>query len=84
MFLAHLNCIRAYAGYTYATSPETIFDTDEFTEHEFLKLAEAQSGNLTLAMNWYVHSYLAKESSSNILQVQFDEGGTIGVPASNV
>ena len=48
---AHLNCIRAYAGYTFATSAETVFDTSEFNEFEFLKLAE-QSGNVTLAMQW--------------------------------
>lgn len=51
MPVAHLNCIRAYAGYTYASTPETVFDTIDFSEQDFLKLAES-SGNVTLAMQW--------------------------------
>ncbi|GJE87861.1 histidine kinase [Phanerochaete sordida] len=50
---AHLNIVRAYAGQTIASSSDTIFDTDEFSEKEFLAISEAQSGNYVLAMNWY-------------------------------
>lgn len=49
---AHLNIVRAYAGVTVASSPETIFDTDEFNEQDYLAQTEVQSGNLPLTMNW--------------------------------
>ncbi|EKM60729.1 uncharacterized protein PHACADRAFT_155836 [Phanerochaete carnosa HHB-10118-sp] len=49
----HLNTVRAYAGMTDATSPDTIFETADFNEKEFLALSEVQSGNFVLVMNWY-------------------------------
>ena len=51
--LGLLNCIRALGGYTIATSPDNIFDTEEFVESEY-------SGNLAslgrmppITLNWY-------------------------------
>ncbi|KZT22094.1 histidine kinase [Neolentinus lepideus HHB14362 ss-1] len=55
IFLAmgHLNLVRALGGYTYATSPETCFDTDNFKESEYAESFSVSSGNLPLTMNWY-------------------------------
>lgn len=50
----HLNIVRAYAGQTHATTAETVFDTDDFNEREYLAMVRAQSGNFVLTMNWYV------------------------------
>ncbi|KAK7468476.1 Chk1 protein kinase [Stygiomarasmius scandens] len=48
-----LNCVRALGGYTYATSAETCFDTENFNEREYKEEVERTSGNLPLVMNWY-------------------------------
>ncbi|KAH8086606.1 histidine kinase [Cristinia sonorae] len=50
---AHLNCIRALAGYTDTTSAETAFDTATFCEREYLLGIAERSGNLPVVMNWY-------------------------------
>lgn len=52
-----LNCIRALGGYTSAVSAETIFDTDNFKEDEYLAHIETKSGNPRLALNWFVLEY---------------------------
>ena len=54
-FLAQgqLNCIRALAGYTDASSPDTALDTATFCEREYLQQIVARSGNLPVVMNWY-------------------------------
>ncbi|TFK57700.1 histidine kinase [Heliocybe sulcata] len=51
--MGHLNLVRALGGYTYASSPETCFDTDNFKESEYAESVPATSGNIPLAMNWY-------------------------------
>lgn len=56
--LAQLNCIRALAGGTYATSAETAFDTDTFNERDYLEAIRQRSGNLPVIMNWSV-SFMA-------------------------
>jgi hypothetical protein len=56
--LGHLNCARAYAGQTLCTSAETVFDTEDFNEKEYLQSAQEQSGNLPLTMNWFVAIHL--------------------------
>ncbi|CAL1696704.1 unnamed protein product [Somion occarium] len=48
-----LNCIRALAGCTYAQSADTAFDTDTFTEKEYLEYIHEKCGNLPVTMNWY-------------------------------
>lgn len=53
---AHLNCIKAYAGQTLASSAETAFNNEDFNEAEFLAHMRARSGNIELVMNWYVES----------------------------
>ncbi|KIP05676.1 hypothetical protein PHLGIDRAFT_128752 [Phlebiopsis gigantea 11061_1 CR5-6] len=50
---AHLNAVRAFAGLTVATSPDTVFDTEEMNEREYLEQSEVQLGNTVLTMNWY-------------------------------
>ena len=50
---AVLNCIRVLAGYTHA---ETVFNTENFIESEFLK--HEISGNVSTSRNWYEISYL--------------------------
>ncbi|TBU58822.1 histidine kinase [Dichomitus squalens] len=47
-----LNCIRAIGGYTVAGAPETAFDTEGFTEAEYLVQLESVE-QLRTAMNWY-------------------------------
>ncbi|EEB98116.1 hypothetical protein MPER_02433, partial [Moniliophthora perniciosa FA553] len=42
-------------GYTVATSAETAFDTDGFTEAEYIEHVKATSGNLPLVFNWQVN-----------------------------
>lgn len=49
----HLNCIKALAGYTEASSAETAFDTATFCEREYLEQVAVRSGNLPVVMNWY-------------------------------
>nr|GAT57553.1 histidine kinase [Mycena chlorophos] len=51
--MANLNCIRAIAGLTNATSAATAFDTESFVESEYYTHIHATSGNLPLALNWY-------------------------------
>ena len=46
-----LNCIRALGGYTIAQSAETAFDTETFTEADYLAQMEAL-GTIKVAMNW--------------------------------
>ncbi|KAI0793300.1 histidine kinase [Abortiporus biennis] len=48
-----LNCIRALAGNTFATSAETAFDTETFNEVEFLQAVQEKAGNIAVTMNWY-------------------------------
>ncbi|THU88468.1 hypothetical protein K435DRAFT_830560 [Dendrothele bispora CBS 962.96] len=48
-----LNCIRALAGWTDANSADTVFDTEEFKESEYLEQLQRSSGNVPLVMNWY-------------------------------
>ena len=52
MPIAHLNCVRAFAGNTIASSADTAFDTEDFNEKDFLAHVRAQSGNIELVMNW--------------------------------
>ena len=49
---ATLNCIRAIGGYTVAGSATTAFDTENFTESEYLTQLEGL-GHIRVAMNWY-------------------------------
>ncbi|KAJ7071393.1 hypothetical protein C8F01DRAFT_1110373 [Mycena amicta] len=51
--MGNLNCIRAIAGLTIATSAATAFDTESFVENEYYRHIHATSGNLPLALNWY-------------------------------
>ncbi|KAF7319894.1 Histidine kinase [Mycena kentingensis (nom. inval.)] len=51
--MGNLNCIRALAGATIATSAATAFDTDTFVESDYYSHVHATSGNLPLALNWY-------------------------------
>ncbi|KAJ7596782.1 dual-domain HisK/Mak2 protein kinase [Mycena floridula] len=48
-----LNIVRALGGYTDQRSVDTLFDTDNFSESEYLTAILARSGNGPLAMNWY-------------------------------
>ncbi|KAH7929368.1 dual-domain HisK/Mak2 protein kinase [Leucogyrophana mollusca] len=50
---AVLNCIRALGGYTNAESIETVFDSDNFVESEYLRQIQKNAGNLDLSLNWY-------------------------------
>ena len=50
---AHLNVVRAYAGLTVATSADTVFDTEDLSERDYLEQSEVQLGNTILTMNWY-------------------------------
>lgn len=52
-FAAHVNAVRAFAGLTVATSPDTVFDTEDMNEREYLEQSEVQLGNTVLTMNWY-------------------------------
>ena len=52
--LAVLNCVRVLAGYSHA---ETVFNTADFIESEFLKQYEI-SGNISMTHNWYENLYL--------------------------
>ncbi|KAJ6626914.1 dual-domain HisK/Mak2 protein kinase [Mycena sp. CBHHK59/15] len=49
-----LNCIRALGGYTIADSAETAFDTETFKESDYKLQIHTTSGNLPLALNWYI------------------------------
>ncbi|KAF8167825.1 hypothetical protein B0H34DRAFT_645007 [Crassisporium funariophilum] len=50
---AVLNCLRVLGGYTHAESVNTVFDTDNFVESEYLEQIHQTSGNISLALNWY-------------------------------
>lgn len=67
-----LNCIRALGGYTQPQSAETVFDTENFVESEYLAHIQATSGNLSLTLNWFVVLLLvAKMTPISFFQVQF-------------
>ncbi|EPQ61132.1 hypothetical protein GLOTRDRAFT_113578 [Gloeophyllum trabeum ATCC 11539] len=51
--MGQLNLVRALGGYTYAGSPDTCFDTENFKESEYTEEVRHTSGNLPLTMNWY-------------------------------
>ena len=50
-----LNCIRALGGYTTATSAETAFDTETFSESEYMARMERDPRIKAsrVSMNWY-------------------------------
>ena len=50
-----LNCIRALGGYTTATSAETAFDTETFSESEYMARMEQDPRIKAsrVSMNWY-------------------------------
>lgn len=47
-------CIRALGGYTIASSVDTVFDTDKFREKDYYEHLVRTSGNVALALNWWV------------------------------
>ena len=47
-----LNCIRALGGYTVATSPDNIFDTEEFVESEYLGNLASLGRMPPITLNW--------------------------------
>ena len=49
-----LNCIRALGGYTQGQPAEVAFDTDSFVEKDYLSSICSKSGDMELAMNWWV------------------------------
>lgn len=51
---AILSCIRVLGGYTKAESSNTVFDTDSFTEKKYVDYIHETSGNISLALSWYV------------------------------
>ncbi|KAJ7693555.1 dual-domain HisK/Mak2 protein kinase [Mycena rosella] len=51
--MANLNCVRALGGFTIGRSAATAFDTETFTENDFLRHIHETSGNIPLALNWY-------------------------------
>lgn len=51
-----LNCIRVYGGYNVSNDPATLFDADGFVEKNFVDRIHETSGNVALAMNWYVQT----------------------------
>lgn len=52
--LALLNCVRALGGFTLARDVETVFDTENFTEKQFLLDLKSRGGDVPPAMNWWV------------------------------
>ncbi|KAJ7139584.1 dual-domain HisK/Mak2 protein kinase [Mycena epipterygia] len=52
--MGNLNCIRALGGFTISDSAATAFDTETFTENEYHRHIHETSGNVPLALNWYV------------------------------
>ncbi|RXW16010.1 hypothetical protein EST38_g9848 [Candolleomyces aberdarensis] len=48
-----LNCIRVLAGHTNAENAHTLFDTDNFTESDYVGQIHQNSGNLSMTLNWY-------------------------------
>lgn len=67
-----LNCVRVLGGYTQPQSAETVFDTENFVESEYLAHIQATSGNLSLTLNWFVVLLLiAKMTPIPFFQVQF-------------
>ncbi|KAJ7456503.1 dual-domain HisK/Mak2 protein kinase [Mycena latifolia] len=51
--MANLNLIRALGGFTISDSVATAFNTETFTESDFLRHIHETSGNVPLALNWY-------------------------------
>lgn len=47
-----LNCIRALGGYTTATSPENLFDTEDFVESEYYENLVSQGRMPPITLNW--------------------------------
>jgi hypothetical protein len=64
-----LNCIRALGGYTLSHSAESVFDTDTFKESEYLAHIHSTSGNVLLALNWYVLSIIGFAQLNTVSQV---------------
>ena len=73
--VAVLNCIRVLGGYTRAESAETVFDTDNFIETKYVEYIHSTSGNISLALNWYVFSM--RDRRSAFIQCCFLSIGTI-------
>jgi hypothetical protein len=51
-----LNCIRVFGGYTKSNDPASLFDVDGFIERDFVNQIHETSGNVALAMNWWVEA----------------------------
>jgi hypothetical protein len=83
IFTGVLNCIRALGGYTYASSADTVFDTEGFKEREYREQVEKTSGNLPLVMNWFVVLNLTLVKQLTICQVQRLQG-KIGMLAGDL
>lgn len=47
-----LNCVRALGGYTTATSPGNLFDTDDFVESEYYESLISQGRQPPITLNW--------------------------------
>lgn len=76
--LAVLICIRVLGGYTRAESAETVFDTDNFIEKTYVRFIHSTSGNISLALNWYVVPCVKGDLRPILFQqVQFFQGNII-------
>lgn len=47
-----LNCIRALGGYTTATSPGNLFDTEDFIESKYYENLASQGRLPPITLNW--------------------------------
>lgn len=56
-----LNCIRALGGYTSATSPGNLFDTEDYVESEYYESLASQGRLPPITLNWYGFSHLSPQ-----------------------